>query len=561
MSCGFLDQDPRVIASETFYTSESEVLYGLAGVYGVMNNQAMYGDKYSLSLSNVDDLCYFNRATTTSYTQIYRHDPSSSEIYDVWSELYEGIKNANAFLEAVPETGFDVDGKYCNEARFMRAYYHFLLAQAWGHVPLRKSATKQYNMVMLPATPQYEVLKWCIEEMEDCLFLADEGFENSPSRVNKNTMKGIIARVCLFTAGATVDRNGDSEKLYYKKAMDYTYEVINSHSHQLNPSYKDVFVNMIADQYDKEYRESMWEVEFRGDRSSADMWSNGTIGQQIGLQSTGASNYEKFKCNFSYALYNGSLQLWDLYWTKDRTFEEDKLPIVTDTRHEWNMCPYNYSGYSGSLPLTPYDAVEGDGRVECVRSIDKTPYIYNKENTKDNPIVAVGNRNASKWRREIEYEGLKADAGKNQFTSINFPLLRYSDVLLMYAEAYNEYNSAPSAEAFDCVKAVRDRAGIATKDYETNYSDYLSFQQFVRNERGRELCFEALRKYDLIRWGIFVTEMGKYPAAAGDPRWIMVSSSEYAAAIGAAVMEKHIVLPIPTMELSVNDLLSQHPLW
>ena len=58
------------------------------------------------------------------------------------------------------------------------------------------------------------------------------------------------------------------------------------------------------------------------------------------------------------------------------------------------------------------------------------------------------------------------------------------------------------------MKAVRDRAGIKTKDI-SEY-DQASFRELIRNERGRELCFESLRKYDLIRWGIYVEEMNNY---------------------------------------------------
>ena len=129
----------------------------------------------------------------------------------------------------------------------------------------------------------------------------------------------------------------------------------------------------------------------------------------------------------------------------------------------------------------------------------------------------------------------------------------------MYAEASLEYSASVSQEAYDCVKAVRDRAGIKTKDM-SEY-DVASFRQFVRNERGRELCFEAIRKYDLIRWGIFVDAMKGYIKDAGDERWSKDVKASYAAEIGRAVQQKHIVLPVPSVELGVNTELVQNPLW
>ena len=70
-SCKFLDMEPNVIIKETYYNNETELKYGLAGVYGALGNEAFYGNYYSLMLSNVDDLSYFNRPTTPASCQIY----------------------------------------------------------------------------------------------------------------------------------------------------------------------------------------------------------------------------------------------------------------------------------------------------------------------------------------------------------------------------------------------------------------------------------------------------------------------------------------------------------
>ena len=146
---------------------------------------------------------------------------------------------------------------------------------------------------------------------------------------------------------------------------------------------------------------------------------------------------------------------------------------------------------------------------------------------------------------------------KRLYTGINFPILRYSDVLLMYAEASLELTGSVEATAYDCVKQVRDRAGIAT---EASY-DPISFRILVRNERGRELCFEALRKYDLIRWGTFVESMKRYVNDSQNERWTNASLKEIALKLGEAVQPKHVVLPVPSVELGVNRSLEQNPLW
>ena len=375
-SCSFFEVEPQVICSDTFYKTKAEVKYGLAGVYGVMNNEEFYGSDYSLACSNIDDLSYFNRSSSTNYLQWYNHGPGEGVIYDVWTEIYQGIRNANDFMDAVVKTEFDEDGRMYAEARFLRAYYHFILAQAWGDVPLRTVPVRTPDDVMCKATPQLEVLQWCVSEMEACLPKIGNDVSDSPSRVTETTVSGILARVNLFMAGVTV-KNTESEKLEcLRAARDYAESVINSGVHRLNPDYSQVFKNMISDKYDTEYRESMWEVEFMGDRSNADNWSNGRIGDLLGLQSgdSNSSNYADFKCNFSHAQYNGSLKLWNLYWQTDRTDAENQLSVVTDKRQEWNMPPYNYKGSSTEAP---YGQTTGKAKV----GVDKTPYKYNKVTT------------------------------------------------------------------------------------------------------------------------------------------------------------------------------------
>ena len=573
-SCGFLDVDPDVMVGG--YTSEEDALYGLAGVYGVINNEPFYGNYYSLMLSNVDDLCYFNRTSTSNYSVWYQHDAGSPEVYAAWKEIYKGIGNANSFMEDMVESEFDPEHRLYNEARFLRAYYYFILAQAWGDVPLRTTAMTSVGSVECAATPQLQVLQWVVSEMEACLPLAEDALANAPSRVVKTTMWGILARVYLFMAGESVTgTNDEMKKEYFRKAMEYSGEVINSGKHRLNQGsddhdgYSQIFINMISDDYDTEYRESMWEADFMGNRSSSDNWSNGRIGDLLGLQSQ-PDKYDNVNCNFAYGQYSGSLKLWYLYWEEDRTDDETRLGEATndetfswddgdyieeslpgwDRRQFWNMSPYNYQGgtlRSGNTTLDTW-----------VAGIDRTPYRESTVTTEHSPAIARATRDCGKFRRETEYEGIKGDRGT--YTPINYPILRYADVLLMYAEAYNEYKGGPTKKVFeDCILPIRERAGIKTRPY-SEYSSQEAFRQLVRNERGRELVFESLRKYDLIRWGIFESSMAQYIDDASSSEWTG-NTATAASTMAASVQSKHIVLPIPSIELGVNKALRQNPLW
>ena len=589
-ACSFLDTDPQIIPDDGYYNSEQKLIYGLAGVYGVLNSEALYGNYYSLQIANADDLCYFNNYNNSeSRPDRYNHSAGTAAIYDTWSKLYEGIKNANRYIEAVEKTEIDpgklsVDiGLYIAEARFLRAYYHFLLAQAWGDVPLRVKATTSPNPndVQMAATPQEQVLKWCADEIEATIPDLYEPIDNTPSRVSQTVAQGILARVYLFMAGESVKQiDGLDKKEMYRRAAYWANEVIASHKHDLNESYEEIFINMIRDQYDTQFHESMWEAEFLGDRTSATDWTNGRIGDLIGLRSQSrTTNYSEWACNYSYGYYNGSYTLWQLYWENDRTADETASATVIDKRLTWNLPGYNYRGMNNQKISYKNKAGETVTRyLQQTQSMFKTPWVYNNnfampdiegldqtiEDAFDpadlvyDPTVMCAVRNAGKWRRETVYE--KQMSAKSLYTTINFPILRYADVLLMYAEAINEYAGAPDDQAKDAIREIRKRAGVKTD--ESLLGDYRSFRDLVRNERGRELAFEGLRKWDLIRWGTFVEKM--HNAGTNQPtenKYRNVSYTNYASANYANVTARHIYLPIPTKELAVNHALRQNPFW
>lgn len=589
-ACSFLDTDPQIIPDDGYYNSEQKLIYGLAGVYGVLNSEAIYGNYYSLQIANADDLCYFNNYNNSeSRPDRYNHSAGTAAIYDTWSKLYEGIKNANRYIEAVEKTEIDpgklsVDiGLYIAEARFLRAYYHFLLAQAWGDMPLRVKATTSPNPndVQMAATPQEQVLKWCADEIEATIPDLYEPIDNTPSRVSQTVAQGILARVYLFMAGESVKQiDGLDKKEMYRRAAYWANEVIASHKHDLNESYEEIFINMIRDQYDTQFHESMWEAEFLGDRTSATDWTNGRIGDLIGLRSQSrTTNYSEWACNYSYGYYNGSYTLWQLYWENDRTADETASATVIDKRLTWNLPGYNYRGMNNQKISYKNKAGETVTRyLQQTQSMFKTPWVYNNnfampdiegldqtiEDAFDpadlvyDPTVMCAVRNAGKWRRETVYE--KQMSAKSLYTTINFPILRYADVLLMYAEAINEYAGAPDDQAKDAIREIRKRAGVKTD--ESLLGDYRSFRDLVRNERGRELAFEGLRKWDLIRWGTFVEKM--HNAGTNQPtenKYRNVSYTNYASANYANVTARHIYLPIPTKELAVNHALRQNPLW
>ncbi len=563
--CNLLEVEPNIITEDTFYTSSSQARLALNGVYGVLNSWQLYGCNLILDLNYNSDIVQYMSSTNASMKgACFELDANSDDVYQTWTWLYKGVRNANAFLENIEGTDFDPEGKMTAQARFLRAYYYFILAQNWVNVPLRLKSTESYSEVKCAATPQLEVLQFVVSEMEDCLGSITEDLTYAPSDVTKTTVEGILARVYLYMAGEAVSGTTQAQKHeYFGKAADYARMVIDSGRHQLNPDYSQVFINMIGDKYDTEYHESMWEADFLGDRSSPDYYGNSRWGELNGLRSSNAgTNYSEMNTNFAYGLFSNTIKLWNLYMDDDRTKLEKNLSVITDKRQKWNLPSYHYNGTGEETWLYPYGGDPSDTR-KLIAGIDKTPYyssgaaIKDRNSTNQEETYYPGSRYCGKFRREVQYEGRKNF--KCIWCGINVPLLRYSDVLLMWAEAVNEYNGAPSEELYNTVLPIRERAGVATEPY-TKYATCEKFRQFIRNERARELCFEGLRKFDLLRWGIYLQSMGEVAALVGTSQWNTSTARNYLILYGR-MSERNNYLPIPSLELAVNTELKQNSLW
>ena len=147
---------------------------------------------------------------------------------------------------------------------------------------------------------------------------------------------------------------------------------------------------------------------------------------------------------------------------------------------------------------------------------------------------------------------------------MNWYLLRYSDILLLYAEALNEWQKTPTAEAYAAVNMVRRRGfGLpvnqtsSVADLETGLS-YEAFQQAVQDERAHELCFEGHRRQDLVRWGKYYSAIQQ--AARDLANWHEQAPSLYLLA-DYTVEGKHELLPIPQRDLDLMTECDQNPNW
>lgn len=521
--CNFLELEPQdFVNNNEYYKTEEDLQAALNGIYSELASGSLY-KSYFIGRAGLDaDQGYQQRDGDAKTLGEYYVVATDIKVLSIWQTLYRGINNANILLENVDKESIDIEDaerqRIKAEALFLRAYFYFLLVQNWGDVPYITVPTEgaRPEDVQVARTPALEVYDHIISDMNKALPYVKQIDElGYGGKVTQSAIHGILARVHLYVAGEPYNRTED-----YALARDHAWEVISSNKHRLNPDFQQIFINYAQDIYD--IGESIWEVEFYGNGTGLYAQLGGYVGGTNGIRNSS----EKNNVGYTYDYVNATKFAYDLYKT---------VNSKTDIRRDLTIAPFKYSTPSGS-------------------TVNDAPDKVNWSSTQ------IFNRNAGKFRREYEILFPK----HKSYTPTNFPLLRYADVLLMFAEADNEVNHGPTADAYNAVNQVVRRGfgedpSVPNADYDWTGMDYESFKSEIRNERARELCFEALRKHDLVRWGIFVEQMKRCLAdAQAAPTF---NDLNHAIDTYSNASERDVVWPIPSYEMGLNPKLTQNAGW
>ncbi len=499
------------LAPTNYYETEPQLMAALAGTYDMLGG--VYGTVWLYRTGMEGDEGYFARATPVLGPQNFNQASSDNDTHVIWRNLFNGINRANLLLANVDKnTGIPIETRrrVRGEALFLRGYYYFVLAHLWGGVPVFTKPTASAKETDSERNSLAEVYEQVLQDMTAAEALVP-GIEQVQfgGRVSKSAVRGILARVCLYMAGEPLK---DESK--YAEARDWARKVMDDASagHALNPSYPDIFIKIAEDKYD--IKESIFEVEFWGNRTD-NFTETGYVGFANGPQTSNNNTGNGF----------GGVRTTAKHYRKYAT---------GDVRRDWNIANFTYVN-------------TGENGNKSMITATSESSLYNRQ--------------AAKFRREYETLLPKAVGQTPQ----NFPLLRYADVLLMFAEAENEVNNGPTPAAYDAINLVRRRAfgkllpGAADVNaYDLAGLDYNDFKSELQDERMRELAFEQMRKFDLIRWGIFAFEMN---TVRQDIERVFTTLPYYRDRFANAPQEKHKIWPIPAAELMLNKLMTQNPGW
>jgi hypothetical protein len=477
----YLDQQPITsVGPDVVFNSVDNARAALIGTYNQLTGDNGYGLKISLYFSVGTDE---NMGPTGSDDQgrrsfpLYATTPGNTQMGGSYNQLFKGIQYANLCIANIPSmslynSGSDQQKKQLQrmygEALTLRAQFYYEAIRNWGDLPAHfEAAETQATQDPFPKRTDrdslYDHILNDLKTAEDLVpWRNDVASIGDPQdeRITKGTVKGLRARIALARGGYSLRQNGTMQRgsnfqTYYQIARDETNDIINSAQHSLDPSYKDLWKNQVGGRtaWDP-YGELMFQVTAIGRVGSADTkigYYNGPTVYDPVTQTSGATGT------------SGIYILPTFFYLFDST----------DTRRDVTCAPYA-------------DTLASDGTTFYKRGLAAT-------------AIADG-----KYRRDWLNPPLGAGTYLNNYSGFKWQILRYSDVLLMFAEAENELNG-PTGAAYNAINLVRRRAyGNTNNDIPAGLSKDEFFRYIVR-ERALELGDEGIRKYDLIRWNLLTT--------------------------------------------------------
>ncbi len=438
------------------------------GVYQILTADQLYN--YGIGWFKVDsDIEFVTGASDGSFNDVSHlaATENASILSRVWTQYFIGIERANVCIKNLPESPMwtnenaDKAKLLYGEAIALRAFLYFDCIRYWGDIPFSTEPQNEEDLYSYKTDRDsiYEYLIQDLKDVEDFVpWMSETG---NSTRITKGFVKGLRARMALAYAGFSLrnktfeTRRGRYWEDYYKVANQECKEIIESAEHALNPSFEGVFKTIHEYSMDLTYREVLYEVgmsRLNGGRC---------LGYVAGMYSNGST----------FGSGGGTFKTSPAYYY---SFENK------DLRRNVSVELYRY--------------------IDAKQTLMSPTYLLYP----------------SKWRRAWLDPNMGGDMANTQHLGLNWPIMRYSDILLMYAETENEINNGPTQAAKDALALVRQRA-FEEMYWDENVTQYIAsisgskedFFNAIVDERAWEFGGEFMRKDDLIRWNLFGTKVNE----------------------------------------------------
>lgn len=492
----YLEEVPRdIIAPENFFATDADAEQAITGLYAIIKNNSIYGQAgLDNWYDNGVDIIEPNRShpifeVMGNYTlSAVTADASNQKmsVSDTWKDLYRVILNANVIIDRVSGNGAiteDVQTEVLAQARFMRALAYWHITNLWGDAPFYTENLNLNEIAELGRTDKNVIIASVLDDL-------DFAQSNLPSEYPEED-RGKASK----WAAAIIEAKIHMQAQDWQAGLNKCLEIINQSPHQLLPTYAEVFDP--ANEYNAEI---IWSLDFAKD----------IRGQfEEGVPSINGNGYwrpsmfnPRIRDEPANAADNQLLR--DALAANGEEFNGTGLQIASiDFANKFPMNDLR-------RPLNIMDSYEG-----IQLNFTYMPKFMN-----------------------LDFENSpRFNHGDNRL------VFRLADVYLMAAECENELNGP--AGAFQYLNPIRQRAYETQAEWDLTGLDQQGFREAIYDERKWELAGEATRRFDLIRWGIYLDVVRNAEFKTYSPN--------------VNIQDHHVLLPIPLNELQLNPNLNQNP--
>ncbi|MFP4288236.1 MAG: RagB/SusD family nutrient uptake outer membrane protein [Bacteroidota bacterium] len=542
-------ENKNQLTDGNFYQTQDDFLLALNSLYGPLMGTGAFGRQFQFIFGSQSDRILFE---TPGMDQLSAVNPAGGGgVDDVWRSLYFGFYRTNVFVQKMNENS-DIEGmtddmriEYLTQARALRAAYSFYLVTIFNRPPFYDENSVPEDLTVAVSNGEPEQF-WDLIEA-DLVFAKDNGrltySGDDLGRITSGAAAALLGKAMLYKHYYYYVRNGQKgsaeniadlntglqafeqvmnsgvyklvEIKEPKSRMDYIHGLLSNTSFVDLPAGDNIYES-------ENNEESVWEIQFSDDRAGNFYLP--------GWQVTGSLNAQYFGPHgSSFKNHEAHPDLFEAFETEGAPegFDRDPRAYATlymdgdtmDFRPE-NTAFYNETFLSGL----------NNKRVAFNRGLIPNPNPYGTKSF-----------GLKKYYYPVYND---KDAPENDPT--NRRMIRYADVLLMYAEIQFLLGQTTGA-GLDALNQVRERVDMPT-------IDALSVEAII-HERDVELALESHRWFDLIRWSF-------------DPEWGINMQELLSRQLGPAssgdffVTGKHEFLPIPLREINLSEgKLEQNPGW
>ena len=483
-----------------------------------------------------------------------------SDVTDaLWKGCYGMIgrcNNAQRHIQAMEKISAATKNNAIGELKFMKAFAYFLIVRAYGDCPIQpEEETTDYNQPRQPVAAVYDYIIKNLEEAAAQMYKnTDASYQKG--HANAGSAAGLLAKVYATMASAAMPEGteitvrtgpaytGTSSSRKYaplqdivlKKTAVVGYTDFNAATlYGKSAEWAKKLIDGEYGTYELLPYDKLWAKESA--TASEFMFSVGSVSGDAVYKNAVHSQYEGYKTSQgSDFIQSGGWVGCSRHWYD--LFDHDDYRITKGVKHRWRAYTQEATNTGFFYPNTEEYTIMATGYdlsgtwVADPSGIyaDGVSYYYSM----DSQCLAF----------TTKYMDVTNDAIEN--ADANWPFLRFADVLLIYAEAQNELGNASDAVTY--LNKVRERSNAAGATID-GLSTIEARRSAILEERAKEFACEADRRWDLIRWGIYLDAMNAIGGT--DDSGVLKSR-----------VSRNLLFPIPAQELNTNKAItSNNPGW